>query len=172
MNQFCMRSADRPPTAGRAHAPGWARRLVAVLMAGAVAAVPAAWSQGQNSIRSITTATEGGNEVVRVELDKPLSELPKGFSIQSPARIALDFAGVGNGTGRSAVELNQGNVKSANVIEAGDRTRVVLNLGQASQYQAQIAGNTLLVVLQGGAAAAAPRSSSQAMFAEAGNRDV
>ncbi len=171
MNQSCMRSKDRSPTTAHGRAPGWARRLAAVLMAGAVAAVPAAWSQAQNTIRAITTSVEGGNDVVRVELDKPLTELPKGFSIQSPARIALDFAGVGNGTGRAAVELNQGNVKSANVVEAGDRTRVVLNLGQASQYQAQIAGNTLLVVLQGSAAAPA-RASAQAAFAEASNTDV
>ena len=101
MNQSSMRSVDRSPTNARGTAPGWARRLAAVLMATAVAAVPAAWSQAQNSIRAITTTTEGGNDVVRVELDKPLTELPKGFSIQSPARIALDFAGVGNSTGRS-----------------------------------------------------------------------
>lgn len=160
MNQFCMRSKYRAPTIARRTAPGWARRLAAVLMAGAVAAVPAAWSQAQNNIRAITMTTDGGNEVVRVELDKPLTELPKGFSIQAPARIALDFAGVGNGTGRSTVDLNHGNVKSANVVEAGDRTRLVLNLGQASQYQAQIAGNSLLVVLQGSAVAAAHRAGS------------
>ena len=110
--------------------PGARAAMAAV--ATAVAAVPAAWAQAQNSIRSITTTTEGGNDVVRVELDKPLTELPKGFSIQSPARIALDFAGVGNSTGRTSLELNQGNIKSANVVEAGDRTRVVLNLGQAA----------------------------------------
>ncbi|MFC7459739.1 type IV pilus secretin PilQ [Hydrogenophaga defluvii] len=167
-----MRSDDRSPTTARGTALGWARRLAAVLMAGAVAAVPAAWSQAQNSIRAITTTTEGGNDVVRVEFDKPLTELPKGFSIQSPARIALDFAGVGNGTGRTAVELNQGNVRSANVVEAGDRTRVVLNLAQASQYQAQISGNSVLVVLQGSAAAGGPRASSQATFAEARSEDV
>jgi type IV pilus assembly protein PilQ len=172
MNQSCMRSEDRSPTTARGTAPGWARRLAAVLMAGAVAAVPAAWSQAQNTIRAITTTTEGGNDVVRVELDKPLTELPKGFSIQSPARIALDFAGVGNSTGRTSLDLNQGNIKSANVVEAGDRTRVVLNLGQASQYQAQISGNTLLVVLQGSAAAAAPRAAAQSTFAEANNQDV
>jgi len=172
MNQSCMRSEDRSPTTARGTAPGWARRLAAVLMAGAVVAVPTAWSQAQNTIRAITTTTEGGNDVVRVELDKPLTELPKGFSIQSPARIALDFAGVGNSTGRTSVDLNQGNIKSANVVEAGDRTRVVLNLGQASQYQAQISGNSLLVVLQGSAAVAAPRASAQAAFAEAGNTDV
>ena len=172
MNQFCMRSNDRSPTTARGTVPGWARRLAAVLMATAVVAAPAAWAQAQNSIRAITTTTEGGNDVVRVELDKPLSELPKGFSIQSPARIALDFAGVGNGTGRTALELNQGNIKSANVVEAADRTRVVLNLGQASQYQAQIVGNSLLVVLQGSAATAAPRASAQAAFAEASNQDV
>lgn len=63
------------------------------------------------SIRSVTGSVQGGAEVLRVELAEPLSALPTGFSTQSPARIALDFPGATNGSGRSVVEINQGNLR-------------------------------------------------------------
>ena len=122
----------------------WWRRAAAAL-AVLVATGTAAWAQAPNTIRSVTVSTQGGAQAVRIETAQPLSRPPSGFAIQSPARIALDFPGLTNGVGRNLVDFNQGNVRSANVIEAGDRTRVVLNLGQASNYQTRIEGNVLLV---------------------------
>ena len=61
--------------------------------------------------------------------------MPAGFAIQAPARIALDIPGATNGLGRSTVEINQGNLRSVNVVQAGDRTRLVLNLKQRSRLQ-------------------------------------
>jgi len=146
--------------------------VAVVLALGACALAPAAWAQ--NAIRSISGMVQGGAEVVRIELAQPLGEAPKGFSIQSPARIALDFAGVTNGTGRNTLDINQGNVRTATVVEAGDRTRLVLNLGQPAQYQTQMSGNVLLVTL-GAVASAAPRAAgggASAIFAENGNTDT
>ena len=99
------------------------------------------------AIRSVTGSVQGGAEVVRVELAEPLSALPTGFSTQSPARIALDFPGAANGSGRSVVEINQGNLRSANVVEAGGRSRIVLNLKQPTSYKAELQGNSLLIML-------------------------
>ena len=99
------------------------------------------------AIRSVTGSVQGGAEVLRVELAEPLSALPTGFSTQSPARIALDFPGATNGSGRSVVELNQGNLRSANVVEAGGRSRIVLNLKQPTSYKAELQGNSLLIML-------------------------
>lgn len=117
----------------------------------------------QNAIQSLSGVAQGGGEVVRIEMTEPLLAVPSGFTIQSPARIALDFPGVVNGIGRSAVEINQGNLRSANVVQAGDRTRVVINLKQAASYQARMEGKTLLIVLDrteaSATAAGAPASS-------------
>ncbi len=104
-------------------------------------------SHAQNTIETVTGSIQSGVEVIRIDLSQPLSAVPTGFSIQSPARIALDFPGVSNGMGRSTVEVNQGNLRSVSVVQAGDRTRVVLNLRQATAYKAQIQGKSLLVVL-------------------------
>lgn len=123
----------------------------------------------QNAIQSLTGGMQAGVEVIRIDTAEALTTLPTGFTIQSPARIALDFPGVINGIGRSTVELNQGNLRSANVVQAGDRTRVVINLKQPAAYQARLDGKTLLLVLDRVEAAGAPAPSAVAVFAPAQN---
>ena len=107
----------------------------------------AALAMAQNAITVVTGNVQGGAEVVRIDLSEALSAAPSGFVIQSPARIALDFPGVSNGLGRSTVDVSQGNLKSVNVVQAGDRTRVVLNLKQATPYQTEIKGKSLYISL-------------------------
>ncbi|HMN94364.1 MAG TPA: type IV pilus secretin PilQ [Hydrogenophaga sp.] len=137
----------------------------------AVLGLGAAWAHAQNAIQSITGSMQGGSEVLRIQLAEPLTAVPSGFTIQSPARIALDFPGVVNAVGRNAVELNQGNLRSANVVQAGDRTRVVINLRQPASYEASADGRTLLVVL-GRTEATTTAASAPSVFAESRNRDV
>ncbi|MEW6694597.1 Type IV pilus biogenesis and competence protein PilQ [Tepidimonas thermarum] len=123
---------------------------------GAVLALAACgWAHAQGTIRSVTASVSAGNEVVRIETSEPLKALPAAFTIQTPARIALDFPATTNGTGRGLVEVNQGNLRSINLIEAGGRTRLVLNLIRAVPYEAQVQGSALLVTLQSAPAASA-----------------
>ena len=132
----------------------WRRWAVGVV---AVTLLPLqAWAQ--NAIKSISTLQQAGVEVVRIELSESLKDIPAGFVVQAPPRIALDLPGISNGMGRSTVEINAGNLRSASVAQAGDRTRVVLNLRQASGYRAQIDDKALLVILENGpsTASAAP----------------
>ena len=125
----------------------WRSMPAAIVMLGALLCAPlAAWAQ--NAIQSITSTQQAGTEVVRIELAQPLGAVPAGFSVQSPPRVAIDLPGVSNGLGRNAVELNQGNLRSASVAQAGDRTRLVLNLKQAANYRAELQGRALLVILE------------------------
>ena len=140
--------------------------------AGSLVLPTVAWAQ--NAIQSITSSQQSGTEVVRIEMAQPLTAVPTGFSVQAPPRIAIDLPGVSNAMGRSSVEINQGNLRSVAVAQAGDRTRLVLNLKQASGYRAQIQGKTLLLVLDGAApalASAAPADQA-AQFAPAQNIDT
>lgn len=124
--------------------------------------------QAQTAIESVSGSVRGGAEVVRIDLSQALTAVPTGFSIQSPARIALDFPGTVNALGRSTVEINQGNLRSASVVQAGDRTRVVLNLKQPTAYKAEVQGKSLLVVLDPVAAVVAPTAAATTtQFAEA-----
>lgn len=138
-----------------------------------VLCLPVFGVHAQNSIQSVSGSVQGGSEVVRIEFAQPLTAIPAGFAVQTPARIALDFPGVGNALGRSAVDINQGNVRSVNVVQAGERTRVVVNLKVAAGYKPQLQGKALLVVLDAvaGAVAAAP-STAVSAFAESQNKET
>ncbi len=132
--------------------------------------VPAS-AQTPNTIQAVTGSVQGGTEVIRIDLAEPLTAVPAGFSIQTPARIALDFPGVANSMGRNAVEMNLGNLRSANVVQAGERTRVVLNLKASTAYKAEIQGKSLFITLDS-VVAAAPTPVAAPAFAESRNRDV
>ena len=146
------------------------RALALALFAGACAPAMA-----QNVIQSINTTQQAGSEVVRIELSEALTAVPAGFTIQTPPRIAIDLPGVSNGLGKPSVEVNQGNLRSVNVAQAGERTRLVLNLKKAASYRAELQGKVLLLILDGTAApaattAAAAASPEPVRFAESLNR--
>jgi len=117
-------------------------------------------SAAQNAIQSINSTQQSGSDIIRIEFSEPLAAVPSGFSIQSPARIAIDLPGVSNAIGKSVIDIQQGNVKSVNVAQAGDRTRLVLNLKKPSAYKAQLQGNTLVLLLDGSPPAVASAASS------------
>lgn len=118
-----------------------------------------AWAQA--CIESVSGSLQSGTEVIRVDFSEPLAADPTGFVVQSPARIALDFPGVTNGTGKSVVDFNHGNLRSANIVEASGRSRIVLNLKTAATYRTERQGKALLILLDP-AAAAAPSGNAAA----------
>jgi len=121
----------------------------------AMLAVCAPAALAQSVIQSITSTQQAGADVVRIELSEALSAVPAGFAIQQPPRIAIDLPGVGSALPRPSVDMNLGNLRSVNVAQAGDRTRLVLNLKQAATYRAQIEGKALLIVVDSAGPAAA-----------------
>ncbi|MDM0051916.1 type IV pilus secretin family protein [Variovorax sp. J22R115] len=146
-------------------------RWLRVAGAAVLALSAAAAAHAQNAIESVTSSMQSGAEVIRIDFTQPLTAPPAGFAIQSPARVALDFPGVTNAIGRSAIEVNQGNLRSVNVVQAGERTRLVLNLKQATAYKTEIQGKSLLVSLEPVPGAALVASMPSA-FAENRNRDT
>ncbi len=127
------------------------RAALAAVFAAAVLLAPVL-AQAQNAVQSITSSQQGGTEVVRIEMSEALTAVPNGFSVQAPPRIAIDLPGVNNATGRSTIDINQGNLRSVALAQGNDRTRLVLNLKAASSYRALLQGKTLLVVLDNGGA--------------------
>ena len=133
-------------------------------------------SWAEPKITSVTGLQQGGTDVVRVELSEPLSAVPAGFAVQAPPRVAIDLPGVTNASGKSSIEVNQGNVRSVSVASSGDRTRLVLNLKVPSSYHAEIQGKSLLISLDTGAAPAATTAATtpaaDSHFASSQNSDV
>ncbi len=120
-----------------------------------------------NSIETINVSpAAGGKVVIRVTLKQAPASQPAGFMVNNPPRIAFDFPNTTSALGRSTQEVGEGDLRSINVVQAGDRTRLVLNLSRATSYDTQVDGRALLITLQG-AAAAAGAAGTTTHFAEA-----
>lgn len=103
----------------------------------------------KNSIEAINvSARSDGRLVVAVTMRRPPSRLPGNFSADNPARVAFDFMGATNGLGKSRQEVDQRDLRSINIVQAGDRTRLVLNLSKMMAYSSQIEGNNVMITLR------------------------
>jgi type IV pilus assembly protein PilQ len=123
-------------------------RLVAVglLVAGPVA-------HGANRLESIQANVAAGN---KVELTLRLADTapqPLVFTVDNPARIALDLPDTTVAMASRRVDVKQGVLDTVNVAEANGRTRVVLNVDNLVPYETRAQGNTIVVTLAGGAGA-------------------
>src|SRR5688572_25942798 len=101
-----------------------------------------------NMIESINVSPQsGGRVLVRVTLKQPPANPPAGFTVNNPPRIALDFAGTGNAMGKNVHEVSEGDLRRINIVQAGDRTRMVLELSRPVRYDTQIEGRTVMLTL-------------------------
>lgn len=126
----------------------------------------------QVSITKISSSLQEGNDVLKVDLSASYQGKINAFAVQSPARLVLDLPSVRNGTGKSTVDLANGLVKNANLIEVADRTRLVLNLKQSSNHKIQQSGNVLYVIFTKPEVATLSTTSKPTVFAESMNEKV
>ena len=103
----------------------------------------------QNAIESITAHQQGNNVIVNVAMHDTPTKLPIGFSITNPTRIALDFGATGNATGKTSQDVNLADLRAINVVQAGERTRLVFNLKRALNYAMAIDGKSVIVTIDG-----------------------
>jgi len=104
-------------------------------------------------LKALNVASLPGDRVeLKLSFDQPVTA-PKGYTIEQPARIALDLPGVNNKLGVRNKELGSGNARSVTVVEAGDRTRLIVNLTALAPYSTRVQGNDLFVVIGGDQAA-------------------
>lgn len=90
----------------------------------------------------------GGRIEIRAEFSEP-PVIPKGYSIEQPARVVLDFDGVDSNLQEKKFPLSFGNAKSAVVLTSAGRTRFIINLVSSSSYSTSVEGNTLVAVIEG-----------------------
>jgi type IV pilus assembly protein PilQ len=100
-----------------------------------------------NTIEAFDVSQQGGKTVVRVTTKEPLANVPPNFAVSNPPRIAFDFPNTGNGLGRSSQDISQGDLRSMNVVQGTDRTRLVLNLRRPVMHEATIEGRDMLITL-------------------------
>lgn len=114
------------------------------------------------NLKALDVAALPGDRVeLKLSFDGPPPQ-PHGYTTESPARIALDLPGVVNQLSSKSRELGGGNARSATVVEAKDRTRLIINLTQLAPYSARVDGNNLIVVVGQGANNKTPRPTTRA----------
>ncbi|WLH01714.1 type IV pilus secretin PilQ [Pseudomonas beijingensis] len=99
------------------------------------------------SLKTLDVAALPGDRVeLKLTFDGP-PPTPRGYTTEQPARIALDLPGVTNQLTNRRHDLGGGNARSATVVEAGDRTRLIIGLTQLAPYETRVEGNNLFVVV-------------------------
>lgn len=114
------------------------------------------------NLKALDVAALPGDRVeLKLSFDGP-PPAPKGYTTESPARIAVDLPGVASQLSNKNLDLGSGNARTATVVEAKDRTRLIVSLTQLAPYTTRIEGNTLFVVVGQGAPAPASRPTAVA----------
>jgi type IV pilus assembly protein PilQ len=113
--------------------------LLALAFSGVSAAAPV--------IEDIEFSSRPGSKFeVRLEFNEPPPDL-KAYTIEKPARIAVDFPGTSSNLEQKRYSLPYGNATGVVVLESGDRTRMVVNLVKLVPYETRIDGNNLYLVV-------------------------
>jgi len=90
------------------------------------------------------SARPGSKFEIRLDFNEPPPEL-KAYTIEKPARIAIDFPDTKSALERKRYALPYGNATGVVVLESGDRTRLVVNLVKVVPYETRVDGNSLYV---------------------------
>jgi type IV pilus assembly protein PilQ len=113
--------------------------LIATLLAGVVQASP--------TITDIEFSSRPGSKFeIRMDFDETPPEM-NAYTIEKPARIAIDFPDTKSALERKRYSLPYGNATGVVVLESGDRTRMVVNLVKVVPYETRVEGNSLYVIV-------------------------
>ena len=105
------------------------------------------------ALDDVSFASLSGDRVqVNLKFSEPLQEKPVNFTIDNPARIAIDLPGVNLDLPEKSQSIGLGMALSLSAVEAAGRTRVVVNLVRPVSYDMNVDGDTLVLTLGNGAA--------------------
>ena len=151
-------------------APGLA--ALAALAGMLALAAQTALSQAASRLEKVELQPQPGQQIeVRLVLDGP-APTPVTFTIDNPARLAVDLPGTALALDSRRIDVKSGGVDTIVAAEASGRTRLVFNLDSMQPYNVRTEGNTVFVTVGGvaaaTAAAAAPTTAAQAAAATGG----
>ena len=102
----------------------------------------------QNALLGMRGYVQNGVEFLRLDFAQEVQQAPRGFVLQSPPRITLDFPGVENQSPQNRWAFSTEKLESAQVFVAGDRARVVMNLKQSAGYASSVDGKSVLIRIE------------------------
>ena len=92
----------------------------------------------------------GDKAQIKLRFSEPLTEEPVNFTIDNPARIAIDLPGVGLNLDKKSQSIGIGMAHSIAAVEAAGRTRVVVNLVRPVAYDMELQNGAVLLTLGAG----------------------
>ncbi len=129
-----------------------------------------------NALKDLSVNQLSGNRTeVLLTFDGP-AESPRGFTVENPARIALDFQDTENDLAERIMAIDSGQVRTIKALEFQGRTRLVVSMTQLAPYTTAVNGNTVSLVISQAAATAQPAGATaslrQQLGASQGGREL
>ncbi len=125
-----------------------------------------------NQLQDISFSALPGNRVeIVLTTSEPVGE-PLSFTTDNPARIAIDLANTTSALAQKVTPVAIGMARSITAIEAGDRTRVVINLLEQVAHEIRAEGNRLIVSVGAGGGAGSMSATSAPKASMASDRNV
>ncbi len=136
--------------------------FVALLLVGFHSSLRAE-GQTHRTLQSVEVTTLDSDRVrLTLTLSEPAPE-PVVFTIDKPARLALDLPDTALGVTDRYGKINIGNVRGYAVASAKDRTRLVVDLTQSVDNHVQVDGNKVILILDAGSAVSAAATEAQSV---------
>jgi len=136
------------------------------LLFGLACAAAARAQAPANTIEGFEVTQQSGKTIIRITTKEALRSVPPNFAVANPARIAFDFANTANGLGRSSQDIAQGELRSMNVVQGAERTRLVLNLRRPVPHETALDGKSVVITLSEAALAQTAPGGQVSRFAE------
>lgn len=125
---------------------------------------------GAVTLDDISYSSLPGDRVqILMKFSESLYEEPVNFTIDNPARIAIDLPDVTLNLAERTQTIGVGLAHSVTAVEAGNRTRVVVNLVDSASYDLNVDGSMVSLVLGGGSAATDIADSKPILSSERGS---
>lgn len=99
-----------------------------------------------NTLKDVKSTQADGKTSITLQFAEPIGDV-KAFSTDSPPRIAIDLPDTVNGFAQKKLLVNSRLAKSVSTVEAGGRTRVLVDLSENASYRTQAFGKSLVLTI-------------------------
>lgn len=121
----------------------WSRRFVGIVLGLAVCSAQA--QEPRYLLQGLDFVAQQGDRVLLTLTMSDVAPQPAVFTIDQPARLSIDLPDTAVALTERYKKIGVGNVSAVTAVEAGGRTRVVVDLRQTAPYQLRSEGNKLFV---------------------------
>lgn len=115
-----------------------------------------------NALRAIDISRDGDRIVLRAQLGHALTTLPPSFATITPPRIVIDLPDTVNATSTMRQSLDLGDVRHVDIVQAGTRTRIVINLKRSIAHSTRLHDKEVQIILGESASATTSVTASAA----------